>query len=422
MQLVKITVLKGVSLTIRPKHFKRRNIIAFHTKVFQLCRTVISDRKRSFPSREIMTTPDSHLALITSLIAAHTSLGRHGLFASAMRPSTFYVASLSASTATRAAITPVTSVVLASRIHLARAGGLRLAWAIFVMSRTALGRTGLFANSTSRGTCRPFPEVPLRLLSARSLGSNCLEAILRRRDRDMLGIAQAIWRRLTHHVALRVGTLYRLFTVPVADGVGADSLTSHATVADHGAIHSTLWLVTTGATLGGLAVQGLLPLARVIRAKHRAVGLSAVDLAPLESLWSAKLGTPRLTLRDGAVRLAILLANRIRAIPGAMGYATHSLVHRDYRRTGLQLLRLAVCTMVGLHSKRRHSAPRQAAETHTTNRVEVEHCVGRRLDWNPHARRGCITVSANVSASSDVSAIVTTPKTVSSTADGNSRQ
>mmetsp|Transcript_34604 Transcript_34604/g.83516 ORF Transcript_34604/g.83516 Transcript_34604/m.83516 type:complete len:228 (+) Transcript_34604:736-1419(+) len=227
-----------------------------------------------------------------------------------------------------------------------------------MVSGAALGRACLLAHTARAGACGPLAQIPLRLLPARGLRSDRLVAILGRRNRDVPGIACTIGGRLTYHVALRMGTLQRLFAIPVADWIGTDSLASHTTAAHRGTIHGAFGLIATCTALGRFAVQSLLTLAWVFWAKHGTVRFSTIDLAPLECIRRAKLRATCLTLRNRAIRLAILLANRIGTIPSAMGNTAHSLVHRDHRCARLQLLGLATSTMVGLYGNHRHSTTR----------------------------------------------------------------
>mmetsp|Transcript_56346 Transcript_56346/g.129272 ORF Transcript_56346/g.129272 Transcript_56346/m.129272 type:complete len:247 (+) Transcript_56346:971-1711(+) len=126
----------------------------------------------------------------------------------------------------------------------------------------------------------------------------------------------------TDHVAMGVRANLRLLTVESADRVRAHCLAQVAEVIIANEV--ALGLLTPCRTLR--ASQGLVPLAQILlfaRAVHTALWGAALNIALLE-LRGIHLRASRFTLAGPANRLAILLADRLRAIPRAMGNTAFS--------------------------------------------------------------------------------------------------
>mmetsp|Transcript_57607 Transcript_57607/g.123843 ORF Transcript_57607/g.123843 Transcript_57607/m.123843 type:complete len:328 (+) Transcript_57607:771-1754(+) len=130
-------------------------------------------------------------------------------------------------------------------------------------------------------------------------------------------------------------------------------------------------LGTFSAALRGGAVRPLLPLTSVLRAEHRAMRRLAVDLA----VGVVRPGAPGLAAGLLALRGTILVADRLGAVPGAMGVAgllgagDHvSEVVVGGLRAHPGLLRLLVLSK--RHGRRRPAVGWQL----------VGHCVGHRVE------------------------------------------
>mmetsp|Transcript_23524 Transcript_23524/g.51809 ORF Transcript_23524/g.51809 Transcript_23524/m.51809 type:complete len:260 (+) Transcript_23524:972-1751(+) len=128
----------------------------------------------------------------------------------------------------------------------------------------------------------------------------------------------------TDHVAMGVRANLRLLTVESADRVRAHCLAQVAEVIIANEV--ALGLLTPCRTLR--ASQGLVPLAQILlfaRAVHTALWGAALNIALLE-LRGIHLRASRFTLAGPANRLAILLADRLRAVPRAVRQAAHALL------------------------------------------------------------------------------------------------
>mmetsp|Transcript_58388 Transcript_58388/g.125627 ORF Transcript_58388/g.125627 Transcript_58388/m.125627 type:complete len:262 (-) Transcript_58388:444-1229(-) len=180
------------------------------------------------------------------------------------------------------------------------------------------------------GTPAPLAHHPLGLAQHRApRPADGLVAILTRGRHCDIFADGALGGLLALHGAFGAGTLLRPLAMPLALGFWAHGLAPHAVVA---AIHGAFGVLTAGGTLGGVAVEGLGAVADILLGtKHSAIRLSALDLAPLVGRGT-QLGASCLALRDAADRLAVLLANWLRALPGAMGYTTLPLVQRHNGR------------------------------------------------------------------------------------------
>mmetsp|Transcript_6598 Transcript_6598/g.15776 ORF Transcript_6598/g.15776 Transcript_6598/m.15776 type:complete len:207 (-) Transcript_6598:132-752(-) len=127
---------------------------------------------------------------------------------------------------------------------------------------------------------------------------------------------------LTHEIALWLGAYFWLSASPLANRIRAHSLAPNLVVANPIAPR----ILTPCVALGHvLAIQSGLVVARIprLRTVHLAHGLVAHHLTLLVVL-SRRFWAARLTTRAMAGWLAILLADRLRTIPGTMGDTTLS--------------------------------------------------------------------------------------------------
>mmetsp|Transcript_41928 Transcript_41928/g.91307 ORF Transcript_41928/g.91307 Transcript_41928/m.91307 type:complete len:260 (+) Transcript_41928:995-1774(+) len=146
-------------------------------------------------------------------------------------------------------------------------------------------------------------------------------------DRHSQLPVQAIRGLLADHLAFWLGAILGLVAVPVADWVGAYRLTPGVGV---GAVHHTLGLVALGGALRASHHLRSVRTHLLLRTEHRTVRLAALHLAPVVGL-GPQLGAARLARGDGADRLAGLLADRLGAVPQAVGQAAQALVQGDKR-------------------------------------------------------------------------------------------
>mmetsp|Transcript_27254 Transcript_27254/g.65797 ORF Transcript_27254/g.65797 Transcript_27254/m.65797 type:complete len:274 (-) Transcript_27254:7-828(-) len=144
-----------------------------------------------------------------------------------------------------------------------------------------------------------------------------LQGLRRRRGVAVRGL-------LADHPALRLRALRGLLALPLALGLRADGGAIQVIATSELA----LGLLADGLARGGIAVQGLLPLAGVLGAEHLALRLPALHLALLV-LRRRGLRAPGLALRTVAPGLAVLLADGLGALPGAVGHAALALLLRD---------------------------------------------------------------------------------------------
>mmetsp|Transcript_62830 Transcript_62830/g.168620 ORF Transcript_62830/g.168620 Transcript_62830/m.168620 type:complete len:242 (-) Transcript_62830:5-730(-) len=185
----------------------------------------------------------------------------------------------------------------------------------------ALYGTPLGPIAAPGGTRAPLPDRPLdQFPHGGPRLPHRLHARLRGRDTEDPAGGPTIRGLLAGHGALGVRAVLGPPAMPLALRLRTHGLAPHIHIPR--ALQSTLRLLTLRRTLRRLAIQGLLPLTRVIRAEHRAVGLPALHLAPLHPVPGRRgLGAPGLALGDGALGVAVLLADRLSAFPGAMGDA-----------------------------------------------------------------------------------------------------
>mmetsp|Transcript_25139 Transcript_25139/g.64299 ORF Transcript_25139/g.64299 Transcript_25139/m.64299 type:complete len:286 (+) Transcript_25139:498-1355(+) len=194
------------------------------------------------------------------------------------------------------------------------------------------------------GAAAPLAHDPLRLPQDRALRSadRLVPVLPGGRHSHVLADGTFRW-LLTLHGALRAGALLWPLTMPLTFRLWANCLAPHAVVA---AVHGALRILTTSGTLGRVAIESLGTVADVLLgAKHSAVRLSALDLAPLVRCRT-QLGAARLALRHTTNRLAILLADWLRTLPGAVGHATLSLVQRHDGSRQHRLLRFLLAALV----------------------------------------------------------------------------
>mmetsp|Transcript_25782 Transcript_25782/g.54890 ORF Transcript_25782/g.54890 Transcript_25782/m.54890 type:complete len:287 (+) Transcript_25782:992-1852(+) len=233
-------------------------------------------------------------------------------------------------------------------------------------------------------------------------------------DRHSQLPVQAIRGLLADHLAFWLGAILGLVAVPVADWVGAYRLTPGVGV---GAVHHTLGLVALGAALWGVAIQGLVAHAWILRAEHRTAGITTIHLAPLEIVRS-HLGAAGLALGHPTQWLAVLLADGLRAIPSAVGHAALPLGFGDdcrpWRCCCLLLLTLLLALLLTLlallcgllrlllrlrllaritlrwcrvlvdEQRRGAHALGEMRDTASETRVVVERSLALRSDRNPH--------------------------------------
>mmetsp|Transcript_19913 Transcript_19913/g.48441 ORF Transcript_19913/g.48441 Transcript_19913/m.48441 type:complete len:224 (+) Transcript_19913:622-1293(+) len=187
--------------------------------------------------------------------------------------------------------------------------------AIGLMPRAAAHAPSLLTGAARRRTRTPLSCFPT------SLDDLCGGP--RHGDGDLVG---AVGGLLAHHCALRLRAVERLAAMPLALWLVALSL---ATVLRISTVQPALWLL---AACGALwARQNLGPVAAVVRAKHGAIGLITLHLACIKSVLT-KLWALRFALRDRAMRLAVLLADRLRTIPSAMWKTALSIFQRHNGR------------------------------------------------------------------------------------------
>mmetsp|Transcript_113312 Transcript_113312/g.259810 ORF Transcript_113312/g.259810 Transcript_113312/m.259810 type:complete len:201 (-) Transcript_113312:319-921(-) len=191
-----------------------------------------------------------------------------------------------------------------------------------IQSRVAFHMSCLISSATAGGAPVPFTDDPFVIRSLRrSDRANRLHPI--RRWRDTHCVFPASGSHLALHSALRLRARRRLLALPLALRTRAHRLASQLAAST---IQHALWLFTSGGALRSLAVQRLFPFARVRRTEHRAVGLSTLHLAILESIRAVRLRAPRFARRHTTFGMTILLAHRLRATPGTMGNATLPLI------------------------------------------------------------------------------------------------
>mmetsp|Transcript_58896 Transcript_58896/g.157430 ORF Transcript_58896/g.157430 Transcript_58896/m.157430 type:complete len:214 (+) Transcript_58896:727-1368(+) len=155
-------------------------------------------------------------------------------------------------------------------------------------------------------------------------------------DGDRDGLAAAVRGLLADHLAQRLGAFPGLVALPLALRLRAHRLAPDVRV---WAVEAAPGVGALRAALGRGAIQGLLPWGAhvLLGAEHRTVGLAAVHPAVLVGVLG-RLGAPRLTFRNLAMRLAVLLTYRAGAIPSTMRHAAPALAQRDDRGNRLPWL------------------------------------------------------------------------------------
>mmetsp|Transcript_25414 Transcript_25414/g.55903 ORF Transcript_25414/g.55903 Transcript_25414/m.55903 type:complete len:235 (-) Transcript_25414:124-828(-) len=190
--------------------------------------------------------------------------------------------------------------------------------------------------------------------------------------------------------------------LPLALGLRADRRALHVDIV---AMELALGLSALGLALRCSAVQSL-PTIRaqiLLRAKHCAVGLAAVDVACLVGLIGG-LRAPGVADRHLTMGLAVLLTHRLSAVPGTMGHAALPHAQRDdgghrgaadvpgrRRRSCRRVLAQALnCARLHLHVHVEQCPVRQPPCTSPQRGVEVELPVQWRVNRDPLAGRGLV--------------------------------
>mmetsp|Transcript_25415 Transcript_25415/g.55908 ORF Transcript_25415/g.55908 Transcript_25415/m.55908 type:complete len:401 (-) Transcript_25415:124-1326(-) len=216
------------------------------------------------------------------------------------------------------------------------------------------------------------------------------------------GPPAAIRSLLADHLAERLGALAGLMALPLALGLRADRRALHVDIV---AMELALGLSALGLALRCSAVQSL-PTIRaqiLLRAKHCAVGLAAVDVACLVGLIGG-LRAPGVADRHLTMGLAVLLTHRLSAVPGTMGHAALPHAQRDdgghrgaadvpgrRRRSCRRVLAQALnCARLHLHVHVEQCPVRQPPCTSPQRGVEVELPVQWRVNRDPLAGRGLV--------------------------------
>mmetsp|Transcript_60807 Transcript_60807/g.131156 ORF Transcript_60807/g.131156 Transcript_60807/m.131156 type:complete len:305 (+) Transcript_60807:894-1808(+) len=196
--------------------------------------------------------------------------------------------------------------------------------ALMVLSSGAHHLARLCGLATFHSTGAPGVHDPPRTVR----GETLLHCQRRRKGRELI-VLRASQGSVAYELALRLATNPRVAAIPGAPGRLADVLARDAVCALHSAHCSR--------ALGGALRGGALAVARaqLLRAEHRAVGRMAVNLA----LGIVGPGTTGLAPWLFTIRRAVLIADRLRAVPGAsretrlglplhdsvVGHSTHSL-------------------------------------------------------------------------------------------------
>mmetsp|Transcript_62829 Transcript_62829/g.168613 ORF Transcript_62829/g.168613 Transcript_62829/m.168613 type:complete len:323 (-) Transcript_62829:5-973(-) len=271
------------------------------------------------PTVEIASTPHPHLALRASGSTPHALRYRSRSVSQALRTLANHLPCSLSWTAFGTAGSPLTHFeIAAADFRASLAGNWTASWAVVVQPRIAFHMSRLIPIATARRTPAPVANNPLVVRSLRrSDWANRLHTVCW--GRDAHSVLAARRSNFALHSALRLRTRRRLLAFPLALRTRAHCLTSELTAPT---IQHAMGLLTSGRALRGLTIQRLLPFTWVRRTEHRAVGLPALHLAPLHPVPGRRgLGAPGLALGDGALGVAVLLADRLSAFPGAMGDA-----------------------------------------------------------------------------------------------------
>mmetsp|Transcript_56327 Transcript_56327/g.123390 ORF Transcript_56327/g.123390 Transcript_56327/m.123390 type:complete len:339 (-) Transcript_56327:341-1357(-) len=307
-------------VTIVPNNLEGGNIITLGTPCFHVRIVVFPDRKIQAPSVKIWSAVQNHFASVTIRSIIYALLLRRGLRLQAPSPHACHPAGLHSCTADSSAWRPLTNNPLAASIVLARP---RRIWprelshvTVGIEPRTADNFAVLDSPTTRRRTMSPICHIEFRVAPVSQPG---VHNSLRLFGWGDCGMDITLRRLLTNQIALRLGTHFRLPTGPLAHWIRADSLAPDLMVAHPIAT----WIVASCVAFRHMvAVQGCLVVARIpwLGTIHLANGLVAHHLALLVVI-SRSFRATRLTAGAMASWLAILLADRLCTVPGAMGDA-----------------------------------------------------------------------------------------------------
>mmetsp|Transcript_96169 Transcript_96169/g.257062 ORF Transcript_96169/g.257062 Transcript_96169/m.257062 type:complete len:442 (+) Transcript_96169:341-1666(+) len=346
MLVVEITVLEDFGVAESAQDLQGRDVIALgtlglHVRVAPLART-----KRQAPPVKSRPTVHDGLALRAILAVPGALLRGGGLLAGALGSHAVHSTRASAWSALGAAGRPGSG-------HPVAAGGLhtllhslRLAEspAILLVACAALHLARVGSLTAGRGARPPAASLPLGI-SKLGLARAAHNPVIRRESRNLI---VTLRRLLAHHLAVWLRALLGLLALPVADWLRADSLALQGIVAQEAALR----LLAPRLAFWPLAVEGLAPFADVFGAEHFALGWRTLHLAGVQVLFS-QLGASRLALGPVALGLAVLLADGLCAIPGAVWQAAHALLIRNNLPVRAESLprdvRFMIITLVANH-------------------------------------------------------------------------
>mmetsp|Transcript_25784 Transcript_25784/g.54903 ORF Transcript_25784/g.54903 Transcript_25784/m.54903 type:complete len:328 (-) Transcript_25784:137-1120(-) len=201
--------------------------------------------------------------------------------------------------------------------------------AVLVTVGIAENSTASPASTTPRGAPTPFSDDPTSLLDLR-LGALArrLPALGQRRGDHQFPRYSAVRGLFADHLALWGWAVLGLAAPPLALRLRANCLAPQRPV--FVAVQLALGLVALGGALRASHHLRSVRTHLLLRTEHRTVRLAALHLAPVVGL-GPQLGAARLARGDGADRLAGLLADRLGAVPQAVGQAAQALVQGDKR-------------------------------------------------------------------------------------------